>query len=198
MAEVPIESSSKPRVIAVQKKGYILNDELTFQVSYLPLDSFNRYLALGGSYTHFYTNYFGWEVINGADAFNSSTGLQGYLTQQYAASTEPFNTLNYYFTSNLVYTPFYTKNLFLNSNIFYGEVSFVGGGGIAKFDSGFVNNIDLGLMLRFFLNQTSSLKFDFRNYLYFSGGLKTNLALTIGYCYDFGTTPKVEPKDDED
>ncbi len=191
-------ANAKPKVIAVQHKDYSLDDEITLNLSYLPIDSFNRYLAVGGSYTHYYTNYLGWEVLNIADSFNSSTGLQSYLTQQYNASTEPFNTLNYYFSSSVVYTPFYTKNLFLNSNVFYGDVSFIAGLGIAKFDSGFINSTDLGLMLRFFLGPASSIRFDIRNYLYFSQGVKTNIAMTIGYSYNFGEKAKVETKNETD
>src|ERR1017187_39163 len=67
---------SAPKVVAVQDRGFFLNKELTFQVGYLPLDSFTKYLAFGGGYTHYFSDFFGWEVVQGAYASPIPTGLE--------------------------------------------------------------------------------------------------------------------------
>src|ERR1700678_2594606 len=74
---------STPKVIAVQTRGFNLIDEITASLGYLPLDSFNRYLSYGASYTHYYNPYEAWEVINLNKAINYSTGLQSQLIQSF-------------------------------------------------------------------------------------------------------------------
>ncbi|MDZ4676183.1 MAG: outer membrane beta-barrel domain-containing protein [Oligoflexia bacterium] len=177
-----------PKVIAVQSRPYALSDELTVQAGYLPLDSFTRYIALGMSFTHFFTDFFGWEVVNANYASNISTGLEQELATKFSvASEDKFDVLNYYYTTNLVFTPFYNKNLLFNSSIVYGETSLVAGFGISKFDSGNVNCADFGVVFRFLLGPSTSLKFDIRDYIYFAGNARTNLMIKLGFAYNFGT-----------
>jgi outer membrane beta-barrel protein len=187
-----------PQVIAVQNRPYHLTDEVTLQVGYLPLDSFTRYIAIGGSVTHFFSDFFGWEILNANYASSISTGLEQELASNFGATTDDkFDVLNYYGTTNLVFTPFYNKNLLFNSTIVYGETSFVAGFGISKFDSGNINCADLGVIFRFLLGPSTSLKFDVREYVYFAGNAKSNLMLKVGFAYDFGSSePKKESNDD--
>lgn len=188
-----------PKVISIQKRAYNLSDEVTGQFSYLPMDSFTNYFTLGGAFTHYFNDFLGWEALNLEYANSYSTGLTGLLNTKYQVQTEPFDIINYYGTTNLVYTPMYMKNLLFNSGIVYGEISFVGGLGITKFNtSGNVSTVDFGMIMRYFLSKSTSLKFDFREYVYLSGTSKSNLALTGGFAYDFGWSDNKAPMPDED
>jgi outer membrane beta-barrel protein len=178
---------SVPKVIAVQNRKYTLNDELTAMVGYMPMDSFTKYWTMGGSYTHFFSDFTGWEVINAQYAAQQSTGLREDLVTTYRVAPEELPPkLEYFFTTNLIYTPLYTKNLLFNSSIVYGEASFVFGGGIAKFDLGNKNVVDIGLILRFHLGRRSSLKFDFRDHIYLANDAKNNVSIIGGFAYELG------------
>ena len=180
-----------PKVIAVQSRSYYLSDEFTAQAGYLPLDSFTKYFALGGSYTHFYNDFVGWEVLNGEYTQALDTGLSSDLVNRFGATAIKGDVLQYYVTTNVIYTPLYTKNLLFNKSIVNGETSFVGGVGFSKFDSGNANTFDFGIIFRFLTGKSSSLKFDIRNYIYLSTlDTKNNLMIMLGYTYTLGAVDR--------
>lgn len=190
------DAANIPKVLAVSSNQSYFPDELTLQAAYLPLDSFNRYITLGASYTHYYSAFIGWEVLNVNDAFDWSSGLSSDLASAFGVTTEKFDTLNYYGTTNLIYTPFYTKNLFMNSSILNGETSFLAGGGLSKFDSGFVDCADLGVIFKYHIGESTALKFDFRYIFYFSTDERDNFTMSVGFTYNLGS--KVEKHVDEE
>jgi outer membrane beta-barrel protein len=176
-----------PKIIAVTKRPYLLTQELTVYGGFAPLDSFVRYATIGGSYTYFFNDFLGWEVANAYYASSLPTGLEQELTNRFgAASEDKFDTLNYFGTTNVVFTPFYSKHLLFNDTIVYGEISLVAGIGLAKFDTGNVNCADIGAMFRFITGTHTSLKLDIRDYIYFAGNSRNNLLLSIGFAYNFG------------
>lgn len=184
-----------PKVVAVQKRGYVLSDEAALQASYLPMDSFNSYFTVGATYTHYFNDYLGWEIINANYANSYSSGLTDYLRTKFGLATNQFDIVNYYATTNIVYTPLYMKNLLFNTSIVYGEISFVAGLGLTKFNiNNYVNTVDFGAIFRYYLTRKTSLKFDFREYLYLAGDSKDNLALTGGVAYNFGSGGEEEEK----
>src|ERR1700722_14913954 len=130
-------TSSSPQIIAIQGRSYSLINEMTLKLGYLPLDSFNRYLSYGASYTHYFNGFEAWEVLNLEKAINYDTGLTAQLQRSFNVSTFPFNTLDYFVTTSFLYNPFFNKSLFMDSSIVKGETGFIIGGGMAKFDSGF-------------------------------------------------------------
>jgi outer membrane beta-barrel protein len=185
-------SDETPKVIAVQNRSYFLGDEFTVQAGYLPLDSFTKYLAFGATYAHFFSDFLGWEVVNGQYAQALDTGLRSDLTTNFGATALKGDVLQYYATTNLIYTPLYNKNLLFNKSVVEGETSLVGGVGFSKFDSGNANTFDLGIIFRFLLSKNSALKLDIRNYLYISTlDTKNNLMLILGYSYTFGSRSEV-------
>ncbi len=192
---------SSPKVIAVQTRNFDLVDEVTASLGYLPLDSFNRYLSYGAAYTHYYNVYEGWELVNLLKAVDYSTGLQTQIQQSFTTTPYPFNTLDYEITTNFVYTPFFSKSLLMDSTIVRGETSLVVGGGIAKFDSGFTNEADIGTFFRFFIGTKLSLKLDVRYHFYFISTAQNNMNISGGLSYSFGdsgsTPPAGKEKDDE-
>ncbi len=181
-------TAEAPKVIAIQHRNYRLTNELTGYISYLPLDSFTQYFSIGANFTHYFNDYLGWEIANVATANSSSTGLKDYILNNYGAFPQVYDTINYYVTSNAVYTPLYMKNLLFSNGIGYGDISFVGGGGLTKFNAaGNVPTADLGIIIRYFVGTQTSLKFDFRNFFYTSTDLKYNIGITVGLSYNFGT-----------
>jgi outer membrane beta-barrel protein len=185
-----------PKVVAVQNRAYQIKNDWSFQVGYLPSDAFNKGITVGGSTTHFLTDYLGWEIVNANYSFNSPTRLKNDLLsccEVDVRSSDVSRALDYvqwYALTNLIYTPLYTKALLFNRDIVRGEVSFVGGGGMAHFaDMGKVPMASLGLYLRLFQGEENSWKFDFRNNVYFqkSIGAVNAISLMVGYSFHFGS-----------
>jgi len=202
----PTEYYDLPKVVAVQNRTYYLNSDLTVNLGWLPSDAFNKGYTIGGSYTYFFSDYLGWEVVNANYSFNSETNLKKDLLENFGAAVENvgfggiLDFIVYYFTSNVVYTPLYTKSLLFNKNIVRGEVSFVFGAGGAGFDeSGLRALITAGAYLRFFTKEDRSWKFDFRNNVYFekSLGAVNTISLMVGYSMQLGDPPKSRATSEE-
>ena len=187
-----------PKVVAVQNRTYYLNHDLTVNLGWLPSDAFNKGYTIGGSYTYFFSDYLGWEVANVNYSFNSETNLKKDLLENFGAAVENvgfggiLDYITYYITTNVVYTPLYTKSLLFNKRIVRGEVSFVFGGGGAGFDeTGIRALITAGAYLRFFTAESTSWKFDFRNNVYFekSLGAVNTISIMVGYSMQLGAPP---------
>ena len=108
------EISEKPKTVAIQNRPYILNKEIGFYYSYMPLDHFNHFHSFGVNYLNYYNDYLAWEVFNAASASKEATGLADRLLNDFGAVPDTFDILQYYFTTSLIYTPIYTKHLYKN------------------------------------------------------------------------------------
>lgn len=191
--------SNLPLISAVQKRPNQLSRELSGHFSYLPLDHFNTYFALGLSYTHWFNDYLGWEVANLNYAKSSPTGLESYLVGTYGANPETFDILQYYGTTNLIYSPLFMKHLFKSESIVWGDLSFVGGVGMARLErNGNIGAFDFGGMVRFFSGAHWIYRLDIRQYLFSSALVKPNMAIAFGVSYNFGKAQVVEPIQEEE
>ena len=182
-----------PKVVAVQNRTYpFVQNGLSFQLGYAPLDAFNKSLLAGVSYTYSLSEFTSWEVLNFMNCFNVETDLKSQLEalnlQTLGAKISFLDYANWILTTGFVYTPLYNKSLLFNRSIVHSEFSFVLDAGTIKFE--FAGNRPAfggGLIMRFFLSPTSSLKFDFRNHLYFNDdGMGNILGLVVGYHWQFG------------
>ncbi|MBX9769432.1 MAG: outer membrane beta-barrel domain-containing protein [Bdellovibrionales bacterium] len=185
---------SIPKVVAVQNRTYpFIQNGLSFQVGYAPLDAFNKSLLLGVSYTYSLSEFTSWEVVNFVNCFNVETNLKSQLfsianLETLGANTAFLDYANWLVTTGFIYTPFYNKSLLFNRSIVHSEFSFVLDAGTIRFQfAGNRPTFGGGLIMRFFLSPTSSLKFDFRNHLYFNDdGMGNILGLIVGYHWQFG------------
>lgn len=189
---------SVPQTTAIENKMYEPSKELSFQLGLLPLDAFYKALLLNIGYTNYFQSYWGWEVVNLSMAFTQDTGLRNDLRTNFGVQEANYlDYINYTATTNLVYTPVYNKNLLFNKTLVHGEISFVGGGGMASFKSGrSAPMAGTGLIFRFFSSDRWSWKFDNRVYYHFAEGLSTNFVLSInlGLSYEFDPTGKEEQR----
>ena len=176
-----------PLISAVQKRPNQLSNELSGHFSYLPLDHFNTFFAVGLSYTHWFNDYLGWEIGNLNYAQNSPTGLNDYLVGTYGANPETFDVIQYYGTSNIIYSPLFMKHLFKSQSIVWGDLSVVGGAGMVRLEkNGNVAAFDFGGMVRFFSGPHWIYRLDIRQYLFASAVVKPNMAITFGVSYNIG------------
>ncbi len=187
-----------PKVAAVQNRSYYLNHEFALQLGTLPSDAFNKGYLLGGVYTYYFSEYLGWEVANANYSVNAETSLKRDLVDNFGAQVQSqgfggvLDYITYFVTTNLVYTPFYTKSLLFNRSVIHGELSFIAGAGAANFkNTGIKPLVSLGVGLRFFTSPSHSIKLDLRNNVYFESslGAVNALSITAGYAWQLGKPP---------
>lgn len=180
-----------PKVVPVQSRQHYLRNELTLQIGYLPLDPFTKYLAGGFSYTKHFSDFTGWEVVNANYALDFSAGLKRDLQENFNIEND-FQVMQYFASTNLVFTPIYTKNLLFNSSVVHSMASFVAGPGLASFNDGIKTCVDVGIILRYFISPSSSIKLDFRDYIFLSAETKNNINMSLGWSYTFGAGNSVD------
>ena len=144
-----------PKVHTVLNKKYDIKNDITAEFGYLPKDAFAKYLAFGGSYTRTFSDFTSWEVVNAFYTLELPAGLKRQLIDYGAGqwSDANFASQRFLVTSNIVFSPVYTKNLLFNSSTVYSQFSFAMGAGVAGFSLATVPAIDAGLIFRFFLSQ---------------------------------------------
>src|SRR5690349_988244 len=91
-----------PKVVAVQNRSYLLSDEVTLQAGYLPLDAFIKYFSFGLVFTHYFSDFLGWEVFNANYAAANPSGLERDLINNFQVTPDKFDTLDYFGSTNLV------------------------------------------------------------------------------------------------
>ena len=185
-----------PKLVAVQRRLVLPSHHgITFEAGYLPVDAFNKGLILGGSYTYGLSEYTSWEVVNFVNSFNIETAIKGDLQALNVgvsgANTPWLDYVDYYATTGLMYTPLYNKSLIFNKSVVQNDFTFVLDTGAAHFHYGGLNPVfGGGLILRYYMSPTTSLKFDFREQLFFTNaGANGVLSLIIGYAIQFGSEP---------
>ncbi len=201
-ADTPQVFYDIPKVLAVQDRPYYLTEDVTLQIGFLPSDAFNKGYTLGGSYTHFFSEYLGWEVVNANYSLNAPTSLKNDLITNFNAQVQDIgfggvlDYVTYFATTGITYTPFYMKSLLFNRSVIHGETSFVAGVGAANFQiSGLRALVSLGFYMRFFTSNSQSIKLDFRDNTYFeqSLGAVNAFSIMLGYAFELGSPPLTSP-----
>ncbi len=200
---VPSDIYDLPELVAVQNRIYFLTHGLTAQVGVLPTDAFNKAVTVGGSYTTYFRDYLGWEIINFNYAFNRETELKQDLFRNFRAEVVNvgfggvLDYVDYYVTTGIHYTPLYNKSLLFNRKVVRSETSFVIGGGGAKFHAtGWRPVLSFGALFRFFTSVNQSLVFDIREHGYFEKdrGVQGLFAIGVGYTWQLGSAPRPSPE----
>jgi hypothetical protein len=193
------ESVARPETYAIQNRPYVLTKEFGLYYSYMPLDHFNHFHTFGANFLTYFNDYIAWEVFNAATVTNQSTGLGERLLADYNAIPDTFDILSYYYTTSFVYTPIYMKHLYQNEEIKFGDISFVGGAGVARFEAaGNVNMIEAGIISRFVGGPGFNFKFDVRYKMFTKAELRPNLSIGLVLNYNFSDDqPKRASSDEE-
>jgi outer membrane beta-barrel protein len=179
-----------PKVVALEDRAYSTTQDLTVSLGYYPLDAFNKSYTGGLAYSYYFEPHWGWEIANFQWARNQDTGLKRDLIDNFGV--QPKGILDYIDwvgTSNLIYTPAYSKSLLFNDQVAYSELSLVGGLGVVHFNSGEkATAFGGGIMDRFYLNQRYSVKVDVRTYYHDAQNKNTNfvLMLNLGLAIQLG------------
>ncbi len=171
--------------VVVQNRKFNPDHEFTAFVGLLPLDAFTKGLTVGGAYTLHFTELVAWEVAQFNYSFHFDTDLKADL-QAFDVGPTPFEVLDYYASSNLIFKPVYWKGSLLNSGLIRGELYTVLGGAYGAFTRSNRGGVDVGGGVRLFSSELVSFRFDMRYFMFFNDTIledfsfKDELAINIG------------------
>ena len=157
-----------PKTLAVQNRKHTQRHEFGIWAGVLPLDAFTKGITASAAYTLHFNDLFAWEVAN----FTYSFGVDTHLKEDLANLTQPvgptpFETVQYYATSNAVFKPVYGKLAVLNRSLIYQEYFLVAGAGYGWLSITHRPLIDFGLGARVYTRSRLSVRMDVRDYLFF-------------------------------
>lgn len=153
--------------LAVQNRKYTDTHEFTASVGTLPLDAFKKGLTLSGSYTLHFNDLFAWEVAQFFYSFAVETDLEAELIA-FDLKPTPFERVEQFVTSNILFKPLYWKGAWLNSGLGYGEFFLAAGGGYGWLTRTQRPVVNIGLGFRIYLHELVSIRFDLRELAFIS------------------------------
>ena len=142
--------------LAVQNRKHTETHEFTAFVGMLPLDLLQKASLLTDT-LHF-TDLIGWEVGQFFYSLPLDTELESELLA-FNLKPTPFERVEQFVTSNVVFKPLYWKGAWLNSALSYGEFFLLAGGGYGWLTRTQRPVISTGLG-SVYINQLISMRFD--------------------------------------
>jgi outer membrane beta-barrel protein len=176
--------------LVVQNRHNNPTHELTVGLGVLPLDAFTKGVTLSGAYTLHFTERWAWEVAQFHYSFHVDTALKDELRALDVQPT-PFELVEYYLTSAVLFKPLYWKGSWLNSRLTHGEIFFNFGGAYAWYTRSNRPGLNLGSGARLYLSRNFSVRLDVRYLMFFddkffdSFSFKDELSVGLGTSLGF-------------
>lgn len=150
---------------AVQNRRHTQTHELHVAFGALPMDAFEKGLTVGGGYTWHFSDLLAWEAAHYTYSFAAETDLRDEL-RVFDLEPTPFERVESFVTSNLVFKPVYFKGAWLNDGLAFGEFFALAGGGYGWLTRSSRPVVDFGLGVRFYAGELLSVRFDIREVLF--------------------------------
>jgi outer membrane beta-barrel protein len=186
-AEDDAEEARSYSSLVVQNREFNPTHEFYASVGLLPLDAFTKGVTLSGSYTLHFSELIGWEILQFGYSFQYDTDLQSDLEALDVGPT-PFEVLDYYASTNLLYKPVYWKGSVLNDSLLRGELYTLIGGAYGWFTRSNRPGVNIGGGLRLFKSELLSFRFDMRYYWFFDETLFENFEFKDELSINFGAS----------
>ena len=124
-AKEPVDPGA-PRAEVVQDRRFGQSHEIAGWFGVLPMDAFTKGVTLTAGYTWHPTSLWGWEVAQVTGSFGIDTRLADELAAlPQPVGPTPFETVQLYGTSNVVFKPIYGKLAVMNRQVVWCEVFLV-------------------------------------------------------------------------
>jgi outer membrane beta-barrel protein len=164
VAASPAAAASLPGQ-AVQNRAYRLTHELSVAAGLLPMDAFEKGVTASGSYTWHFSEAWAWEVVQYHHSFGFQTDLRDEL-RTFDLQPTPFERVERFATTNLVFKPVYFKGAVLGDSLTFGEFFGVVGGGYGWLTRSKRPVADVGVGTRFCVSEWFSVRLDVRELLF--------------------------------
>ncbi|HUJ28961.1 MAG TPA: outer membrane beta-barrel domain-containing protein [Myxococcales bacterium] len=190
-AALPVRAQEAGRLLAIQQKKYQLNHELEIGGMFEPQDAFSKGVGAEGAYVWHFGEAWGWEVLRGGYVAQLDTGLKQQLVNEFGVIPTQFESLQWYVSSSLMWSPLYGKFALRNASLVHAEAFVDLGAALGHFTSSFEEGPQVGVGARVFLSQSVSLRLDARDTAFFhrktEGGILTQVVmLSLGLSISLG------------
>lgn len=152
--------------MVVQNRRFDPTHEFGFAVGWLPLDAFTKGVSLSGSYTLHFGQSWAWEVGQFNYSLHYDTDLWAQL-EALDTRPGPFEVLDFYATSSVLWKPLYWKGSWLNQSLAYGELFLTLGGGYGWLTRSARPAVNAGGGIRIYGNSLISFRLDIRYLMFF-------------------------------
>lgn len=191
IASAQVQELENPGSIsAVQKRAFTMVHELDISVGVLPLDAFYVGLYAQVGYTAHFSDTVAWTIGRFAYTYAARTGLRERLERDFGVLPTAFEEVQYFFGSDLIWTPFHGKLAVGNAFVVHGEMFLILGATLFRFTNTFRPGINVGGGGRVVLTDNVSVRLDITNNVVvpvgggattFSNVLTTTLSLAINF-----------------
>ena len=192
LASAQLQDLENPgSVSAVQQRAFRMRHELDLSIGVLPLDAFYVGLFAQVGYTAHFSDTVAWQIGRAAYNYAARTGLRENLERKFNVLPTAFEEVQFFFGSDLIWTPFHGKLSVLNTWVMHGEVFLMLGATLFKFTNAFRPAVNLGIGGRVVLTPNVSVRLDLTDNLVIPvGGGSTNLTnvmtTTLSLAINFG------------
>ena len=177
LSSAPAPRRAIPQV-AVQNRRNQERHEWSVFAGTLPLDAFKKGVTVSGAYTLHFSDLWAWEAIQYHYAFEWQTDLNQEL-EVYDLQPTPFERVEQFMTSSVVFKPLYWKGAWLNDSLVYGELFFLLGGGYGWLTESSRPAVDVGFGVRLYHDAGFQSRLDVKGVSFFNAD-ETHQELWIG------------------
>ncbi len=192
LAAAQLEDLDNPgSVAAIQERSFRMRHELDISVGVLPIDAFYVGLYAQVGYTAHFSDTLAWQIGRAAYNYAARTGLRENLERKFGVLPTAFEEVQYFFGSDLIWTPFHGKLSVMNKAVVHGEAFLILGATLFKFTNAFRPAINAGIGVRVVVSPNVSFRLDITdNVVVPVGGGSTTLtnvmATTLSLAINFG------------
>ena len=180
------EAEDSGQLVAIQQRKYIMAHEIELAASIAPLDAFDKGLGGEAAYTIHFNDAIGWEVLRAGYYYQLDTGLKSQLLQEFGVVPTSFQTLQYFGSTALEWSPAYGKLAWNNAAISHIEFFLTLGAAIGQFTSSIGYGPELGVGLRVYINQVLSWRTEIRDAYFFERDAQNVLFVSTGLSFNIG------------
>ena len=161
LAAAQLEDLDNPgSVAAIQERSFRMRHELDISVGVLPIDAFYVGLYAQVGYTAHFSDTLAWQIGRAAYNYAARTGLRENLERKFGVLPTAFEEVQYFFGSDLIWTPFHGKLSVMNKAVLHGEAFLILGATLFKFTNAFRPAVNVGLGGRVVLTPNVSIRLD--------------------------------------
>lgn len=200
--ELDLYWAKKRDVRVIQKRLFLKESRHEFTVfgGLIPNDEFFTYVPVGGRYDFYFQEDFAIEVF-GSYVFAIDTDLRDFLQAEDLLFIDSPQTLQWLAGASVLWSPIHGKFGIFTTKLAHFDLYLAFGAGVigttvidqtTRVEESKVDvSGNVGLGVRFFLNDFVALRFDYRNYFYpaETGGVAFPVELTLGVSF-FTSAPK--------
>ncbi len=153
--------------------------EIAIGTSLYPLNAYYTGFGINGGVTFYFSNTFGWEILNASYAFTVDKALSSQLAEDFGVAPASIERLNYLASSSLVFVPTFGKTVLFGKYIQYFRTGLTLGATYVKTSQVSGPGVAFGARFDTYIGESFSWRLEVRDH-FIPSGSKHFLSLGFG------------------